>query len=221
MSQSVTNACRKIPRDGITSGVSHTKSIPRTGGLPALKGLMPGICYRSLKTVVWLACGLPLFAVTLQQMTMDQVTQASTEIVYGSVTKSYTSMTGSTIFTHYQVRVTEQWKGPFNQTVDVAMPGGVLGGIRQTFPGVPALQVGSSYVLYLWTGSTGPTQPVGLIQGIFAVGQESGQTVAARRASGELMIGPAGTAVADQGVSMQLAAMRTSVQAVVNAGKTK
>src|SRR5438270_3614462 len=110
-------------------------------------------------------------AATLQQLSMDQMTQSASAIVRARVTGSSASFTGSTIYTHYKLEILETWKG--FPAAAVMLPGGVANGYRQSFPGVPELQTGSEYVLFLWTSSTGITHLVGLGQGLFNVAHQS------------------------------------------------
>jgi len=155
----------------------------------------------------------PLSGVTMQQLSMDDLAVKSTAIVRGRVVDSYSVLTGPTVYTHYHVAVADTWKGGASGTVDVALPGGTVSGIRQTYPGVPQLNIGASYVLYLWTSSaSGITMPTGFSQGIFAV---SGDTPASlqlsRSATSELMLGANGRPVQDKPVSMRLSEMKSQV----------
>src|SRR5271166_5321855 len=131
---------------------------------------------------------------TLQQLSMDQMTQASTAIVRARVTGSSASFSGSTIYTHYQLQITETWKGSPHS--EVLLPGGVARGLRQSFPGVPQLKTGTEYVLFLWTSpATGITHVTGMSQGIFDVGQQSdGSILASRARIGEGMFDSSGHA---------------------------
>jgi hypothetical protein len=151
--------------------------------------------------VLLLACAgfaLPVLPSVLQQMSMEQMTAASTEIVQGTVSASYTAMGGNTIFTHYTIQVTQRMKGPNNPTTDVAIPGGSLKGLRQSFPGMPVLNVGGNYMLFLWQGKTGPNQPVGLNQ--------------------EAMLGADGKPVMDRGVRMRMVDLRSRVASALTTG---
>ena len=87
----------------------------------------------------------PLSGVTMQQLSMDDLAVKSTAIIRGHVTDSYTSVSGPTVYTHYHVAITETWKGTVSKVVDVALPGGTSGGVRQSFPGVPQLSTGVDY----------------------------------------------------------------------------
>lgn len=149
----------------------------------------------------------------MQQLSMDDLAVKSTAIVRGRVVDSYSEMMGPTVYTHYHIAVTDTWKGPARGTVDVALPGGTSNRIRQTYPGVPQLNIGSDYVLYLWTSSaSGMTMPTGFSQGIFAV---SGDTPASqqlsRSATAELMLDTNGHPVQDKSVSMRLSEMKSHV----------
>jgi hypothetical protein len=160
--------------------------------------------------VLW-ACGSAA-ATTLQQLSVDQMTQSATAIVRARVTDSSASFTGSTIYTHYKLQVSEVWKGA--GAAEVMLPGGVAGGYRQSFPGVPGLQTGSEYVLFLWTSpSTGITHLVGFSQGLFnVVPQTDGSVQASRPLIGEGMVDARGRFVKDQPVQMQLTNMKAQVR---------
>ena len=160
-------------------------------------------------------------AATLQQLSMDQMTQRATAIVRARVTGSSASFTGSTIYTHYKLQVSEVWKGA--GATEVMLPGGVAGGYRQSFPGVPGLQAGSEYVLFLWTSpSTGITHLEGFGQGLFnVVTQTDGSVQASRPPIGEGMLDAKGRAVKDQVVQMQLSDMKARVRTTAAAGTEK
>jgi hypothetical protein len=159
---------------------------------------------------------MPAWPVTLRQMTPVEMTSASTGIVRGTISGTYTALSGQTIFTHYTVQVTETWKGAPVTTADVALPGGALKGLRQSFPGVPVLRIGQEYLLFLWKGSKGPTQLTGLTQGALAVASEgNGQMMVSRQATGEIMLNSLGRPISDQPVRMPLETMRATVSATV------
>lgn len=153
----------------------------------------------------------------MQQMSMGDLAVDSTAIIREQVTSSYTSVSGAAIYTHYRITVTETWKGPAAATVDVALPGGVANGLRQTFPGVPQLTSGVDYVLYLWTSpQSGITLPTGFSQGIFTVAASpSSGPMTSRPAISEAMLDSTGHPVHDQGVSMLLSDMKNQVAAAM------
>ncbi|HKD05920.1 MAG TPA: hypothetical protein VKB79_08460 [Bryobacteraceae bacterium] len=150
-------------------------------------------------------------AATLQQLSVDQMTESATSIVRARVAGSSASFTGPTIYTHYILQVTESWKG--FTPAEVMLPGGVVNGQRQSFPGVPVLSVGTEYVLFLWTSSsTGITHLVGLSQGLFNLSkQEDGSILATRPLIGEMILDAKGRKVADHAVTMPVATLRSHV----------
>ncbi|MDP9054689.1 MAG: hypothetical protein M3N93_10380, partial [Acidobacteriota bacterium] len=128
------------------------------------------------------------------------------------VAGSTSSYTGSTIYTHYKLRITETYKGV--PAAEVMLPGGVANGYRQSFPGVPTLQSGTEYVLFLWTSqSTGITHVVGLTQGILEVGQATGGTFrVGRPGTGESLLDSSGRPVKDAGIEMALSDLKTRIR---------
>lgn len=159
----------------------------------------------------------------MQQLSMDDLAVKSTAIVRGRVVDTYSVLSGPTVYTHYHVAVTDTWKGGPAATVDVALPGGTAAGVRQTYPGVPQLTIGSEYILYLWTSSAGLTMPTGFSQGIFSVsGDSAAAALISRAASGELMIDSTGHPVQDQAISIKLIEAKTHVAAALaRAGTVK
>ena len=152
-------------------------------------------------------------AATLQQLSLDQMTQSATAIVRARVTDSSASFTGSMIYTHYKLQISETWKGA--PGTEVMLPGGVANGYRESFPGVPTLQTGSEYVLYLWKSpTTGITHIVGMSQGIFNVTQQAdGSIQVSRPKIGETMLDANGHLARDQAIRMQFSALKTQVTA--------
>lgn len=127
-----------------------------------------------LLPALWLLLwGVPLRCATLEQLSLDDMIARSTVIVRGKVASSYAAFSGRMIYTHYTVQVSERFKGVGQGSIDVAVPGGTANRVRQTFEGAPVFQAGEEYVFFLWTGKSGPTQVVGLTQGLFAVGPGS------------------------------------------------
>ncbi len=193
---------------------------PKVNGV--LSTLPAGRCSASNSAVLrncilcLIALAVPAFSTALLQMSMDQITAASTEIVQGTVSSSYTALSGTTIFTHYKIQVAQRWKGLANATTDVAIPGGSFKNLRQSFAGVPILETGHEYMLFLWQGAKGPNQPVGLNQGIFEVQEgTSGGLLVSRPATGETMLNSAHRAVVDHAIQMPLEQMHSRIAAVL------
>ena len=180
--------------------------------------------FRRVQIVVALFAGFATpytNAATLQQLSMDQMSQKATAIVRASVTASYTSVVSSTIYTHYRLQVSEVWKGiPVSE---VMLPGGVANGTKQSFPGVPELSSGSEYVLFLWkSSSTGITHVLGLTQGLYNVNRQAdGSMMAWRPKIGEMMLDAAGRKVADQAVSMKLSDFKVRIHQTLAEGTAR
>jgi hypothetical protein len=186
---------------------------------------LSGIWYADYSTVrtrhlsFWLtlllASGLVLaHGATLERLSLDDMIAQSTSIVHGTVTSSHAAMSGTIIFTYYTIQVTEQLKGPGQNAVTVAVPGGVANRLRQTFPGAPELNIGDEFVFFLWTGKSGTTQIIGLTQGLFRLSPRAAgaDPVATRTASSELMLERGtGQAVKDQTLVMNLSDLKARI----------
>jgi hypothetical protein len=179
---------------------------------------------RSLLRLTLFACAFAaLHAATLEKLTLDDMIAKSSDIVRGKIVASNASFRGQSgrggmIYTHYTVKVTDRWKGAAASTMDVAVPGGMVGGYRQTFAGAPNLNVNDEFVFFLWTSRSGLTQVIGLTQGIFNLTLDgSGKQVLSRSASTEVMLDPAsGAAVQDTAVSLPMSEFKTRVTSVLN-----
>jgi hypothetical protein len=167
------------------------------------------------------ACSLllfcPLQSATLERLSLDDMILQSTEIVRGRVLSSRSVMRGPVVYTLVQVQVDESWKGSRNGRVEIAIPGGTYGQLRQNFSGAPSLEPGSDYLLYLWTGRSSGTQVIGLSQGVFVVIRgKNGQSIATRPASSEQMLDPkTGQEVSDIAITMRLEDMRVRINSVL------
>jgi hypothetical protein len=156
------------------------------------------------------------WATTLRKLSIDDMIQQSTAIVRVQVTGSSAAFRGKDIYSYYQLQVIENMKAVSPQSLAVAVPGGVAGGVRQMVAGAPMLATGQEYVIFLWTSKSGLTQVIGLSQGLFAVTQNSaGAAVIVRPASISMMLNQSGQVVTDQPVSMTLTALRSEIQGVL------
>ncbi len=158
---------------------------------------------------------LPLQCATLERLSLDDMVARSTTIVRGKVTSSYAAFSGPVIYTHYTIQVSEQYKGSSQASVEIVMPGGTAGNLRQSFAGAPTLTTGSEYVLFLFTGKSGLTTITGLTQGLFTLAAGSGSDPAiTRTATRELMLDPlTARPVKDQTLNMQLSDLRAQIAA--------
>ena len=160
-----------------------------------------------------------LHATTLQQLSLNDMIQLSTAIVQGQATLTGSSFRGSIIYTHYQIQVSDVFKGSPATQLDVAVLGGSAQGFRQDYAGSPTLTNGQNYVLFLWTSKSGLTQVIGLSQGLFTVAvNASGQTMAVRPASAQRMLSSTGQPVSDSDIMMSLSDLRKRIQTVLRGG---
>jgi len=169
---------------------------------------------RHLWLVVMLTFGIrPLPCATLEQLSMNDLIGKSTAIVRGTVGDSWAALTGSIIYTHYKVQVSETFKGPQQSSVEIVVAGGVVNNRSQSFSGSPALNKGDNLVLFLWTSRAGLTQIMGLTQGLFAVAQDgSADPLVTRAATHELMLDPkTAQPVKDAALSMHLSDLRSLI----------
>lgn len=163
---------------------------------------------------------LPLQSATLERLSLDDLIQKSTVIVRGSVTDTWVAPSGRDLYTHYAIRVSERFKGPARQVVDVVIPGGEIGGRHQVVPGSPVMKKGEEFVFFLWTSKAGLTWIMGLTQGMFALpGGTNADPVATRAANRELMLDPqTAKPVKDIAISIRLSELRSRIAAGL--GKT-
>ena len=161
---------------------------------------------------------VPLLATTLEQLTLDEMIQKSSTIVRARVTGSHSAEHGADIYTYSELQVLEAWKGP--AITEVAVPGGVAHGIRQSVIGAPELKSGQEYVLFLWTSHSGITQVIGLSQGLFKLspGTSTGM-IAQRPSASELMVDRSGSPVEDGPVNIPLQDLRARVRQALGAAK--
>jgi hypothetical protein len=161
---------------------------------------------------VFLACaGIPARATILQRLTLDEMVQKSTLIVRARVTGLSEVIRGGDVFTLYKLATLETLK-PGPAVREVAVSGGVAGGVRQVVAGAPTLRAGSEYVLFLWTSRSGLTQLIGMSQGLFSVERSTTTDPrASRAASAEQMLDAAGRAVRDETLSMPLTELKAKV----------
>lgn len=159
-----------------------------------------------------LLAAVGLAAATLQKLSLEEMSAKSTEVVRGRVTDCAAAYRGRLIYTTCKVSVSERWKGSGGATVEVSVPGGAVGGVRQVFAGAPALARGDEHVFFLWTGRSGVTQVMGLSQGLLSIEQTpGGPTMAVRGPVRDRMLDADGKPVWDEGVDVPLEALRAKV----------
>jgi hypothetical protein len=157
------------------------------------------------------SAGIPARATILQQLTLDEMARTSTSIVHAKITGSSEVVRGGDVFTLYKFETLETLKsGP--AAGEVAVPGGVAGGMRQVVAGAPTLRPRREYVLFLWTSRSGLTQLTGMSQGLFSVERTTaGDRIASRAAASEQMLDAAGRTVHDEMVSIPWAELKAKI----------
>ena len=183
------------------------------------RALVAGVKRYVILAMLVTSCVLPLLGATLERLSLDDMITRSTTIVRGKVAASWAAYTGSVIYTHYQILVSEQFKGTAQTSVEVMLPGGTAKGLSQSFSGSPVLQQGDEFVFFLWTSTRGITWITGLTQGLFSLAGEGGtDRMATRSASRELMLDPdTSRPVKDSALTMSLSALRSRIAATLAA----
>jgi len=178
----------------------------------AVKGLAP-----------WAVCAVlglsRLGGATLVQLSLNDMIGQSTAIEHAKVVSSWAAFSGSIVYTHYKLQVSERLKG---QAIgEIVVFGGVANGIRQSYAGTPQFHPGEDYVFFLWTNPAGMTHVVGLTQGIFAIAQDgSADPGVTRAASAERMLdATTGRQVKDRSLAMKLSDLRAQIASVLGAAK--
>jgi len=173
--------------------------------------------FKGLAACMVCATLAPLHGSTLLQLSLNDMIRKSTSIVHGTAHRTYSAFHGSMIYSHYQIQVSETLKGSSVSQIDLFVPGGVAGGLQQSYAGSPTLVEGQDYVIFLWASKTGVTQIIGLSQGLFAVTANStGQPIIVRAAASETMLNASGQVVMDSDIKMLLSDLRTRVPQVLS-----
>lgn len=168
--------------------------------------------FSALVAVLGSLCGT-----TLQQLSLDDMTRKSSEIVRGRVHCTGVAFRGSVLYTNYRVQVSEQWKGTPSTQLDFAVPGGLGNGIRQSYSGAPSMVDGQEVVLFLWTSRSGLRQVIGLSQGLFTLSQVSNsQPLVTRGAPIDRIVDTNGQELRATDFSMPLSDFRAHVATTLN-----
>ncbi len=153
---------------------------------------------------LFVLASLPAAATTITRASLDELIVKSSLIVRAKVTRIYGVRSGSLVNTQVQVRVLERLKGPEVEPLEVVVPGGVAGGLRQNLAGVPNLVEGAEHVFFLWKATSGRILLLGLSQGVLDVAKTaSGETMVTRSAIDAHLVDP-GTGQATSAESILL-----------------
>jgi hypothetical protein len=172
-----------------------------------------------LLSILCVGCRL-VCAATLEQLSLDEMVQQSSAIVWAKAGQNRSIRDGALIYTLVEVEVLDQWKGERVSRREIALPGGRIGGFSQHFDGVPVLAPGQEFVAFLWTGPSGRTQFLGLSQGFFDVIRDSAGGVRVhRKPTADLMFAPgSATPVPYGALDMPLEALVAKIRSVAAGG---
>lgn len=179
---------------------------------------------RFLLALSLVSCYMPLQGATLERLTLDDMIEKATAIVRGRITGSYAEARGNVVYTRYQMRVEERWKGPEQPAVEFLVPGGTAGRLRQTYSGSPKLVEGKDYLIFLWTSPrTRSNFVLGFTQGLFNLPKDAGgAAMAVREPTAEIMLEPGtGRVVRDERIEMRLRDMSARISNSLARGARK
>jgi hypothetical protein len=119
----------------------------------------------------------PSGATTMVQLSLDQLVQASSDVVRGRAIAQLSAWNPqrTEIVTLTTIAVEQAVKGDATGTMVVEQPGGQVGSYRVAVPGTVHFQLNASYVLFLEPAPPGPQQSVprylvvGLLQGAYRI----------------------------------------------------
>ena len=133
---------------------------------------------------------LPLEATVARYVPFDQKVDEAEAIVLGRVvgTRASFDPTGRWIVTTATVEVDKSYKGAAQGgTVELVLPGGAVGGIRQETVGVPSLREGDERILFVKNERLGPTV-LYLDQGSYEVVKDSSGRRTVAPASSDMVL---------------------------------
>ena len=110
-------------------------------------------------------------ATTMVSMSMEQLTQASSDIVQGRVVNQVSewNATRTQIVTITTFEVSQTYKGNASSTVQIRQLGGTVGPMTESVPGSVSFRLDGEYVLFLEPAGDSNYQVVGMSQGSYPV----------------------------------------------------
>lgn len=155
-----------------------------------------------------------LCATTLERLSLEEMTANSHIIVRATVLGQSAVQRGSLVYTVYSLRVTERLKGEAGNPLQVSVPGGTLGRLRQTFSGSPSLTTGAEYVVFIWKGKSGNLHILGLSQGLFDLKvNQAGEATLSRGVIDAQLVDKTGKTVQSRPETLTLEQLRQMVRA--------
>jgi hypothetical protein len=155
--------------------------------MSCMRGMSATAVLQRLVRVLALATALSMPSGTLASvvvpMTLDELARGASHILDAQVIAVHVTADTGRIERVVSLRVLERWKGEVDAVVHVRLPGGTIGRTRTLVTGVPELEEGARFVLFLDRTPSGAYRVLGLHQGAWRV-------VASPR-DGVLSVGPA------------------------------
>jgi transcriptional regulator GlxA family with amidase domain len=113
----------------------------------------------------------PAFGAEAAAVSVESLARSSDAVVRGQVRKITPTLSqdGKRIYTLVDVEVSSTWRGARLASVQVIVPGGIVGGIGQKVEGVPDFAGGEEVVVFLHRAEAGGYRVAGLAQGKFSV----------------------------------------------------
>ena len=113
-------------------------------------------------------------ATTVDQLSFDSLCETSAKIAHVKCVASKSIIAEDGVRTETRFQIFEKIKGELGKEIVIALPGGQVGDLRVTVPGMPAFREGEETVLFLsGPDGTGSPWPVGLDQGCYKVLSEA------------------------------------------------
>ena len=160
--------------DSRCRGLSPEVSRPQGGNEATSKGTKRRISLGSLLAMlVAILIAASASATTLVRMSLDQLSEASTEIIRGHVVSQQTlwNPQHTRIYTYTTVALDQTYKGNPPSFPVVQQPGGTVGKVRVFVAGTVHFHAQSSYMLFLERSAADPSKflLVGMMQGAYRI----------------------------------------------------
>ena len=137
-----------------------------------------------------LLAGMSLSAASVPRMSFERVVRSSPRVVRGVVTRSWSAWDANrrTIWTHYDLRVSETLRGPAGPSFVISEPGGTVDGLTMEVPGAPRFSIGEEAVVFAYPTPLGYWRVRGWGQGRFRIEQRNGQSIVRAPDTGALLL---------------------------------
>jgi hypothetical protein len=157
-------------------------------------------------------------ATTLEKLSLEEMAAKSHIVVRATVAAKSSLQRGPMVYTVYKLNVSEKLKGEAGATLDVSVPGGIAGGVRQTIAGSPVLKPATEYVVFIWKSQSGILHIIGLSQGLFDLKINSaGETVLTRGVIDAELVDKSGKEVTSTPLTLTLERLRRMIRSTEGA----